>query len=188
MKRATYREFLLPILKLERLINSIIKNKAEILQQWEKGADGGRKIIKARKCLYPGLNEKVFEWFGISRGKNISITGKMIQEKAILLSVELNYEDFTASNGWLNRFQVRHNIKCSVLSGESAEVSRDVVEDWQNRLSDICKDYSKENIYDCDETGLLFYRALPTRSLVEKGDTCNGGKKSEGEAYSFTLF
>ena len=51
---------------------------------------------------------------------------------------------------------MRHNINCSVLSGESAEVGRDVVEDWPKRLIDICKDYRKENIYNCDETGLFF--------------------------------
>ena len=109
--------------------------------------------------------------------------------KGYTLSVELNYEDFTASNGWLKRFQVRHNIKCSVLSGESAEVSRDVVEDWQNRLIDSCKDYSKKNIYDCDETGLLFFTEHCLQDLWLKREIhVMVGKKNEGEAYSFTLF
>jgi len=159
-------------------INSVIKNKAEILKQWESGANGDRKIVTARRCLYPALNDKVYEWFCVARGKNIPLTGKMIQEKAILIAVELNLDDFTASNGWLNRFQARYNIKCSVLSGESADVNPEIIEDWSKRLSSICKNYDPADIFNCDET-VLFYRALPTRSLVEKGDTCNGGKKSK---------
>ena len=39
------------------------------------------------------------------------------------------YDDFTASNGWLDRFKARHNIKCSILSGESGDVNEEVVED-----------------------------------------------------------
>ena len=58
----------------------------------------------------------------------------MLQEKATLLALELDYDNFTASNGWLHRFQQRHNIKCSILSGESADVSEDVVNDWRTRL------------------------------------------------------
>ena len=134
-------------------IGSIVKNKDEILKQWENGADGNRKIVKARRCLYPELNEKIFEWVSSARAKNIPITGRMIQEKAIILSTELGYDDFTASNGWLNRFQIRHNIKCSILSGESADVPTDVIEDWSKRLSDICSGYDDKNIFNCDETG-----------------------------------
>jgi hypothetical protein len=35
-----------------------------------------------------------------------------------------------------------------------------------------------KNIYNVDETGLLF-RALPTKSLVVKGENCTGGKMSK---------
>ena len=46
----------------------------------------------------------------------------MIQEKAHMLSMTYNHDDFLASNGWIFRFHQRHNIKSSVLSGESAGV------------------------------------------------------------------
>lgn len=91
----------------------------------------------------------------------------MIQEKAILIAAEQKLDDFTDSNGWLNQFQARHNIKCSVLSGESADINPEIIEDWSKRLSSICKNYDPADMLNCDETG-LFYRALPTRSIVEK--------------------
>ncbi len=90
----------------------------------------------------------------------------------------MNLDYFTASNGWLHSFQRRNNIKESVLSGESADVPEEQVHDWCLRLSTICDGYEPKDIFNADETG-LFYRALPERSLVAKGDSCKGGKKSK---------
>ena len=41
---------------------------------------------------------------------------------------------FLPATGGKNRFQIRHNIKCSVLSGEAGDVSEEVVADWSVRL------------------------------------------------------
>ena len=91
---------------------------------------------------------------------------------------EMGNLGFTASNGWLNRWQKRHNIRLATLSGEAADVSEETVEDWRKRLKSICEGYSRADIFNADETG-LFYRALPTRSMVSKGDEARGGKKSK---------
>ncbi len=103
----------------------------------------------------------------------------MLQEKALLLStcsMELGHDEFTASNGWLHHFQQRHMIKCSVLSGEAADVSDNVVEDWQKRLPDICRNYAPEDIFNGDETGLFFSLIavqIPgsERRLLQRGET-----------------
>ncbi len=58
-------------------------------------------------------------------------------------------------------------------------MSDSVVEDWQKQLPDICRNYAPEDIFNGDETD-LFFRSLPCRSVVEKGDSCNmckGGKQ-----------
>ena len=54
---------------------------------------------------------------------------------------------------------------------------KELVEDWKTRLPEILAGYSKEDIFNADETG-LFFRALPNRSLVVKGDECKDGKKA----------
>lgn len=159
-------------------IQSIIKDKETVINQWENGTDGKRKILHAKRSLFCDLNDRVYEWFCSARSKNIPISGKLIQEKALTIALEMNNDDFMASNGWLQKFQARHNIKCTILSGESAEVDPDVVEDWSKRLANISAGYELRNIFNCDETG-LFFRLLPSRSLVEKGQTCHGGKKSK---------
>ena len=102
----------------------------------------------------------------------------MIQEKAVLLAMSFAYDDFTWSNGWLDWWKAPHNIRCSVLNGESANVPLDAVRDWGKHLHVLCDGYEARNILNADDTG-LFFRALPTKSMVTKGDSCNGGKNSK---------
>ncbi len=116
------------------------------MNQWTSGLEGSRKHLKVRKCLYPDINDNVYEWFVVARSKNICVSGPLIKEKALILSLELGYDNFSASNGWLDRFRQRHNIKYSVLSGESAAVSEGDVDDWKLRLKDICQGYELKDI------------------------------------------
>ena len=92
-----------------------------------------------------------------------------------MLSMEMGLDDFSASNGWLESFKKRHDVKASLLSGESADVNEDVVRSWSVRVIDICAGYEPKDVFNVDETG-VFFRTLPDRSLVVKGDACKGGK------------
>ena len=67
------------------------------------------------------------------------------------------------------------------LSGEAADMSESVVEDWGRRLESACKGFQLRDIFNADETG-LFYRltsTLPTKSMSIKGEEAKGGKKSK---------
>ena len=160
-------------------IQNIIRDKASIMALWESGEGrADQKLSKVRKVCYKKLDELVWEWFSVARSKNLPITGRMIQQQAITLSLPLGHDDFMASNGWLDRWKTRHKVKSSVLSGEAADVNPETVDDWIKRLPTICDGYKAEDIFNADETG-LFYRSLPTRSMVAKGDKCKGGKSSK---------
>ena len=160
-------------------IRSIFLDKEKIIETWKQGVCGSdRKYIKARNCAFKDVNELVWEWFTIARSKNIPITGRLIQEKALMFSEERNEDGFKASNGWLEAWRKRYSVKSCVLSGEAADVSDDIISDWSARLSSMCEGYSLNNIFNADETG-MFFRSIPNRSMVEKGDACKGGKKSK---------
>lgn len=102
----------------------------------------------------------------------------MLQGKAKRPSEELGDSEFTMSNGWLDRFKKRFNIRSKVISGEAGGVREEIVTSWQERLPNILSGYSPENIFNKDETG-QFFRALPNRSLAEVSKQCTGGKKSK---------
>lgn len=93
------------------------------------------------------------EWFTVARSKNIPITGRLIQEKALMLAQEMSQDsEFKASNGWLQSWQRRYNVKSSVLSGEGAEVTIDDINDWSQRLPSLCSGYALKDIFNADET------------------------------------
>ena len=135
-----------------------------------------RKYIKARNCAFKDVNELVWKWFKIARSKNIPIAGRLVQEKALIFSEERNDDGFKAANGWLEAWRKRYSVKSCVLSGEAADVSDDIIFDWSARLPSMCEGYSLNNIFKADESG-MFFRSIPYRSMVEKGDASKGGKK-----------
>lgn len=89
--------------------------------------------------------------------------------------LKLKIYHFQASNGWIESFLSRNNIQFKSLSGKSSAVNVEASEDWKRKLGNILQDYTQENWFSADETG-LFYRQIPRKSLVLKGDSCKGGK------------
>ena len=144
-------------------IQSILAKRTEILDEYSANKNALSK--RARASQTQNINEATYEWYQKARLKNIPVTGPMLQEKAKQASEELGDSEFTASNGWLDRFKKRFNIKSKVISGEAGGVREETVTSWQERLPNILSGYSPENIFNMDETG-QFFRALPNRSLA----------------------
>ena len=121
-------------------------------------------------------NDLVWKWFCMARLKNIIVTGRLLQEKALMLSVEMGHDDFPALNGRLESFKKINGITEAVLCGEAADIPEDVAGDWMKRSPEICAVYDIKDIFKVDKVG-LFYRTLLNCVLVVKGDTCEGGKR-----------
>ena len=84
-------------------------------------------------------------------------------------------DKFKASNGWLESFRKRHNILFRTLSGESAQLDKDIVDNWMRFLPVVTEQYEPHTIRNIYETG-LFWRWLPNKSLIMQGEKANGWK------------
>ena len=157
-------------------IQNIIKNKEAILSEYEAFAPASRK--RHRGGEFEGVNEAVYTWYSLARQRSVPVTGPMLQEEARIIAEKMGHHQFRASNGWLESFKKRHNIRQFTVSGEAADVSDETVEAWHERLNSIMIGYKAEDVWNEDETG-CFYRALPDKSLSEKKKECKGGKKSK---------
>ena len=62
-------------------INNIIAGKEKVIEEWDGGVNGRRKLVAVRQCAYIGLNAKVYEWFSTARAKNIPLTGRLLPRK-----------------------------------------------------------------------------------------------------------
>lgn len=159
-------------------IQNIIRDQDSIVKRWESGENSESKHGKRQKTAYTDLNDKLLDWFIKLRERNAPVSGPLLKEKALLLSMELGCDDVMASNGWLHKWLKRNNIKAACLSGDRAEVPQDACDDWIMHIPSLCEGYKQEDIYNADESG-LYFRALPSKSLVCKGEDCGGIKTSK---------
>jgi hypothetical protein len=54
---------------------------------------------------YPQLEQQLFEWFLQPRHQQVSRSGPILLEKALVLAPKLGCRDFKAKSGWLHRFK-----------------------------------------------------------------------------------
>ena len=142
----------------------------------ETGAPNRKRI---RTAKHTDVETALLMWFKGVRSKNFPVSGPMLQEKAADLAKGLGVDDFVGGSGSLERFKKRHDICFRVICGESASVTSDQTDQWTStRLPRLLDEYTPDDIYNADESG-LFYRLLPDKSLVMKGESCNGGKQSK---------
>jgi hypothetical protein len=64
------------------------------------------------------------------------------------------------------------------LSGESNEVSEDVVNSFKENFSEVISGFEEKYIFNADECRLLF-RAMPDKTLPTKGDKFKSGRNSK---------
>ena len=96
-------------------LQNILKEKDLILSKWIQGASSDMKYINPRRRPYADVDNLVWQWFQAYSSCGVHITGKLIQQTALELAKELGNQKFSASNGWLESWQRRHNVKLSAM-------------------------------------------------------------------------
>lgn len=155
----------------------LVKRKAEVLEDFENNSPNER-CRKLRKTGNEEINTLTWKWFQDATSRRVSISGPLIQRQALKFASELKVDTFHASNGWLSSFLKRHNNMFWAINGESGDVSKSVVEEWKSKLPTICAGFEPKDIFNMDETGLVF-RASRNKTLHVKGEACAGGKQSK---------
>lgn len=116
----------------------------------------------------------LYEWFQIQRTRNISVSGDILQQKALQLAKHLGNHAFKASNGWLSSFLSRHMISSKRIIGESKTVDERYVLNFKELYIAKLKEYEDRNVYNCDETGLFWKCSLNRTYTISKEDKANG--------------
>ena len=111
-------------------VYSILKEKASIIQQYEcnAAASACHSVQRSRKSPYSKVNDVLYEWYLVAVRKIIYPDGPTLIEKAKLIAEHLKITDFKASNGWLEKWKTKHNIKKMVICGESVGQNGGVME------------------------------------------------------------
>lgn len=157
-------------------ISTIWKNRNDIRDAFNENKLNKKKL---KPSQYEEIDRCLLAWFKDKRAQGVPINGPILQAKANDFGKLLNKEDFKCSESWIKRFRQRHNIVPGAISGESANVNIEICNNWLKDVwPQIRKNYSDENIFNADETG-LFYKMTPDKTLKFKGEKCSGGKLSK---------
>ena len=88
---------------------------------------------------------------------------------------KLGCDHFKASNGWLDRWKKRYDIHKMKINGELGDVAGETITSWKERIPELLRGYSAENVWNLDETG-CFWCALSEHGFGRKGSEYKGGK------------
>ncbi|XP_071105451.1 tigger transposable element derived 5-like [Haliotis cracherodii] len=128
------------------------------------------------------LDAALFAWFTQSRNGGIPLSGEIVKIQGQKLSLDIHGPDdtFRASTGWLWRLQKRHGIKSFTVTRERRSPAPDAANAFPAILRELIESegYNKEQIYNCNETG-LYYKLLPDKNLGTKEDKQTGFKSAK---------
>uniref|UniRef100_A0A8C4SMY0 HTH CENPB-type domain-containing protein n=1 Tax=Erpetoichthys calabaricus TaxID=27687 RepID=A0A8C4SMY0_ERPCA len=145
------------------------------------------KRSKTTVSSYEKLDEALFLWFTQERQKGISITGPLIQEKALQLNKLMDGDvSFTASCGFLDRWKKRHGIRQLTITGEKLSADNEAAVEYLEEFKCIISSYSPQQVYNADERGLNF-KALPTKSLASQEERSAPGFKMDKQHLTVLL-
>jgi hypothetical protein len=92
------------------------------------------------------------------------------------LTSKLKVEEFKSSDEWLTRFVKKHKLEFKTIFGEAKSVDKTKLANFYDTLAKKFNEYAPCDIWNCDETGLV-YKRIPSKSYVSVNDNCKGEKK-----------
>ena len=107
-----------------------------------------RLVKKKRFSKFSDVNEALYRWYCMAWSKNIYPCGPQLSTKAKEIAARLGVPNFEGTNGWLEKWKRRYNVRKVTVSGESGDVSGVTVSAWKERLPEILRGYD-----NLDETG-----------------------------------
>ena len=93
-------------------IRKIAANKGRLLSYVEENKNVNAKYITT-KYKFPQLETGLLEWLNECRRRKLPVSCELLKAQARKI---VGSEDFSASNGWLDSWMKRHNIKSVYVS------------------------------------------------------------------------
>jgi transposase len=98
-------------------VNALFSKREEILNYFDKGSPLSSDLRS--RVRYQELDEAVLKWFVETRDAKIPVNGVKLKSVAKEIAMEKGVDNFKASNGWLESFIHRHQLKYRNVSHEN---------------------------------------------------------------------
>jgi hypothetical protein len=157
-----------PTLNIHRSTVTKILSQSE---KWSSALDieGSKEIYKHKGVKFPELDRAMCLWVESVTTGGVILTDSLIKEKARFFANAFNIQEdkLIFSNGWLDSFKRRNNIRRYRIHGESGSAPIASLPEERMKLRQLLSRYTLDKIYNIDETG-LYYRMSPNQTLSTK--------------------
>ena len=127
------------------------------------------KTFRHKSVKFPLFDRAINLWVENVTAGGVILTDLLIKEKARYFAeaFEIPENELVFSNGWLDRFKKRNNIKRYRIHGESGSAPLANLPEEREKLRQLLSRFSPDQIYNIDEIG-LYYRMAPNQTLSTK--------------------
>jgi hypothetical protein len=146
----------------KEMISDTLKTKDRWLAIDPESYQAGLK--REKKVSFPNIEEALTIWVETALQAGLIITDNILSTKALGFAFLLKENKFKCSGGWVDNFKKRHNLRQYHIHGEAASAPLEDLDTMRENLRQTLKDYSPEDIFNCDETG-LFWKMKPSRTI-----------------------
>ena len=126
----------------------ILKDKDTILSMNDKKNSANAKKFAIMKG--DDLENQLCLWIKSKNEKGMVLSGDDVKVKAKMLSENLGYEKrINFSNGWLQRFKRRNDLRCKKLIGEKQNADLEAAENFVTEtLPDLLSKFKPDEVYN----------------------------------------
>ncbi|KAI7976189.1 hypothetical protein EIK77_010662 [Talaromyces pinophilus] len=144
-------------------ISRTLSSRYKFLDEMQGQAVSGKRI---RAENWPELESALSEWIRRAKNQDLALSQEILRQKARQYwpTIYPGKEIPSFSNGWLERFQSRQEIKIKKQHGDSGDSAEDAGVQLI-RIRQILRTFASQDIFSCDETG-LFWKMMPERNLA----------------------
>ncbi|KAH9142027.1 hypothetical protein AeRB84_013864 [Aphanomyces euteiches] len=173
-----YETFLLPTQPSKSAISRALQQKINPEQLKHRP-----KLKSNKRVTSQGLEEELAAWIEACEHYGVYTTYVTIQAKASEISNDNYKSSCRYSNGWLQKFLLRHGLKKRQVHGEAASnLNEEDINEGRQELQELTKLYDTRNIYNLDETAYFYCqcsyhsqaRVEGPQTFQEKDHICSG--------------
>ncbi|XP_061493779.1 tigger transposable element-derived protein 1-like, partial [Rhineura floridana] len=177
-------------------VNTVIKSKEKILAEVKSAMPVNTRTIRKRYSVVADMERLLIVLIDNQTSCQVPVSQAMTQSKALSLFNDLKAKKgeaakdakFVASHGWFDRFKKRSNLHNIRVQGEAAAADTEAAESYPRDLAKIIEEggYSKEQIFNVDETG-LFWKKMPARTFISREEKTMPGYKAAKDRMTLLL-
>jgi hypothetical protein len=156
----------------QSIVSRTISDTYKYLDEQNTAILGQMRRVQGK---WPRLEQALFEWQQYVQNQAASITNLALLEQAERLWDRMDeYKGLPRpqfSNGWIIKFNKRHNIRNYRQHGEAGSVNTELAEEEMCKIREELKQYHPNDIYNMDETALFWRRGASNTqaTIVQAG-------------------